>query len=426
MKSKIKSIVLDNGLRVFLEHLPYLGKSAIRVGVNVGYRDESTNLFGITHLIEHLFFKSSEFREMREIAADLEIKGVKIHAGTDDSTTEFWTTCLPRFLPDIIEIFFEVIGSFDYNEEEFEKEKNGIITEIQNELDKPTVSQFDQVFIPAVFGTSVLNRHDIRKLESIEKITKDDVISFKKQFYQPQNIVIVISGDFNERKVISRIENTFGKLSGNFINIRAPLLKISKRKHWIVKRKEGIIQAYLTIGAPILRFNQLTDEEIAALHLWRALLCGGRSTKLTYRLCHEEVDTYENVSAELDNWGEIGLVYINVDGFDPARFLKISRAIFEEIRSANQKLIKKKEMEIAKILFLTDYLDQLHDLEFRTEEILKIAFGYVSYDFQNIVKVIKKINSHKFKNVISGLIPASRSGWTVSVLAPPCVKLEKI
>ncbi len=426
MKSTIKEIVLKNGLRVFLEHLPYAEKCAIRVGINVGYRDEPPQIFGVTHILEHFFFKSSEFREMLEIFADLEINGIKPHGGTEDSTTEFWVTCLPKFLPEVIEIFFEVIGSFDYDEEEFEKEKNGVVTEIRNEEDKPDVSQVDKVLVPATFGNTVLNRQICGTPESVGKITKDDMINFKKQYYQPINIVIIVSGNFSERKTIKTIENTFGKLEGNFKNTREPIVKILGRKRWTVKRKEGINQVYLTVGAPILKFNQLTDEEIAVLYLWCALLCGGRSTRLTYRLCHKEVDTYENVSADLNNWGEVGLAYVGVEGFDPARFSKMLKAIFEEIRSLNSKLVRKRDMEIAKALFLSDYKDELWNLDFRTEEILKFVFGYVAYDFQNIVKVIEKLNSRRFKNIINRLISPSRSKWTVSVLAPPNIKLEKI
>lgn len=425
MKSKIKEVVLENGLRIFLEHLPYYEKCAVRIGIKAGSRDEPEDKSGIFHLIEHMFFKSNKFRSMKKIHIDLERRGTDRHAGTDDSTTEFCAQCLPRSLPDIIEIIFGAISNFEFDDDEVEKAKKQSLTELKDDLDQPSIFQFDKVFIPAIFGKTVLSNPMIGSPEKIAQLSKHDIVDFKRKFYQPKNMAMVVSGRFNETKLLNKLESGFGGLTGEFYNIHQPIAKIDNRRHWMIKRKEGIKQVYLTIGLPILDFYKMNNETVAALYLWCALMCGGSSTRLSYRLCEEEGDVY-HISADLENWGGAGEAHIMIEGFSPSKFSKILDIIFEEIRSVSLKSIKKGELEIAKEIFLSNYLDRLQDLNFCTEEILKSAFGFSSYDFRSITKEVKKMNSRKFHRIIRKHLPYSRRKWTVSVLAPPNVKLEKI
>jgi len=223
----IKKMVLENGIVVFLEELLERRKVVFSVGIGVGSRDEtgelqgenslltaidSHKLHGISHFVEHIQFHSNRFRTADEITENAEYGGAKIGAGTDFDSTAFYVKGYPRYLSQNIRIIYEAITNFDYKDEEIERERQEILTELRKYIDSPGVHYLDNLFVPALLRKTWAERPVPGIPKTIKNITKEELIAFKKKFYAPENMAIFVCGKFDAECITKAIEKTFGRL----------------------------------------------------------------------------------------------------------------------------------------------------------------------------------------------------------------------
>lgn len=396
--SGIKKTILPNGLTVFLEELPERKKVIFLVGIGVGSRDEAAEINGISnilrrqgvsHFAEHLQFESTAFHTTDEITESIEDGGAQMSGGTYFDSTIFCIKGYSRYLPRNIRIFYEIISNFEYKEEELERERQEVLTEIKDAIDSPKAHYFSNLFLPILFRKTSFEKPILGTPKSVKCITKDDLIAFKKKFYIPNNMIIFVCGKFDGERILKVINKTFGKLKRQ--ELKAPELKINlkNRRRKSFKRRKSLKLAYLVLGYRVPGFYH---PDYIKLMLLDFILSGGMSSRLSRRLQREKGIGYDEVESDYDDFGSVGAFCIRIGGFDPRQFKEAKKIILEEMEDLKINLVSKREFLRAKNLLLSNTDDNMENLECYIEMLSDAYFGKYIFDPKNYKKHISKIS----------------------------------
>ena len=315
-----------NKLRLVVNTKKDVDAVSFKIFVNVGSRDENEDEKGYSHFLEHMFFKSTKNHTYSEILKKLDDLVALKNAYTGINTTCYYFKCLKSVLNECTEIFSEMFFNNRFLKEEIEKEKLVITEELKMAEDdtiKKCIKQgYSLMFDGLMYGYDVIGDE-----KSINSITPQKLLNFKKRNYTAENIVISISGTITFSEAKKLIEKHFVEKLENSTNDYKTdeYCKTEIKDKYIIHKKDNE-QSIVYI---------LTDLKEQSLHnrvafrLFYAIIGMGMSSKF-----------FEIIR------GEKGLVY-NID----ADCTKIGKNFLSEILFAtSNENVSKAILEIKNIL----------------------------------------------------------------------------
>ena len=204
---------LSNGIRVVSETLPKSRSISIGVWVKVGSRHESKELGGVSHFIEHMFFKGTEKRSARDIATEIDSLGGEMNAFTSQETTTYYVKVLDEHLAPAIEILADILLGSKFDPAEMEKERKVILEEIKGVEDTPD-DFIHELFTNTVWPDNSLGRPILGTKETIKSLKHTDIIAYIENYYGPKEIVISVAGNFEHARLIELLDNAFESSRG--------------------------------------------------------------------------------------------------------------------------------------------------------------------------------------------------------------------
>lgn len=177
--------VFKSGLKLIHQTRFVDKESAFQVYVNIGSILENPKEKGISHLVEHLIFKSTKKRSTTDIAKELETCGAVINAYTDYDVTCFHFTVLTENFEKCMEIYSDMIFNKEIKQEEFEKEKQVVIQELCMYQDYFDVTNEENFYKEYYKWDPIIGYREI-----LESITLEDVMNFIHKYYVPKNMLI--------------------------------------------------------------------------------------------------------------------------------------------------------------------------------------------------------------------------------------------
>lgn len=208
----LTQIRLENGLEVLVKEDHARKVAVLQLWVKVGSADEKPTERGISHLIEHMAFKGTERRGVGEIASEVEALGGDINAYTSWDETVFYITVPSNAAAQGLDILLDAVFKPVIDEEELEKEKQVVLEEILEGLERPATKAFQQLFETA-YVESPYKFPIIGYKEIVEEITRGDVLSFRSKWYVPENMFLLIVGDVDGKSMISEVQRHTADLS---------------------------------------------------------------------------------------------------------------------------------------------------------------------------------------------------------------------
>src|ERR1700758_3354961 len=184
--------VLDNGLRVIAELNDQAHSVASGFFVKTGSRDESKELAGVSHFLEHMVFKGPPRRSALAVNRDFDRVGAKHNAQTSEEDTFFHVTCLPEYLPPAFDVLSDILRP-TLRSDDFDTEKQVIIEEIRMYLDNPMSVAYEAAKT-AHFGDHPLGNSILGTVESIAGLRADQMRAYFAERYCPSNIVLGFAG----------------------------------------------------------------------------------------------------------------------------------------------------------------------------------------------------------------------------------------
>ncbi len=203
-----KKHVLENGLTIIGEEIPYVKSISLGIWINAGSRIEDEEISGISHFIEHMLFKGTKNRTSKQIASEIDNLGGQINAFTSKECTCYYVKLLDSHIDIGIDILSDMILNSKFNEDDLDKERSVIIEELKMYEDSPEDLAYD-LLTENIYKNDPLGMNIIGTEESLKKLNREKLLDYFNKYYVPNNSVIAISGNFNFNEIINKIEEKF-------------------------------------------------------------------------------------------------------------------------------------------------------------------------------------------------------------------------
>ncbi len=283
---------LDNGLTVLLEENHSAPVVAVNVWVKVGSACEEEGEYGLAHVHEHMVFKGTEKRGVGEIARVIEGDGGDINAYTSFDETVYYVVIASRFLDTALDVLSDSMENSKFDPNELNKELEVVLEEIRRGEDTPSRKLSERLFSEA-YTVHPYGRPVIGSNQSVRSFTRDRVVTFYRKWYSPSNMVLVLVGDFDARKVIPKIQETFGAIKASPIpRCRVPEEPAQKEIKSFVFDK-NIQEGYFSLA---FHTPSVEHEDAPVLDVISNILGGGESSRF-YRGVKEEKGLVSNIYA---------------------------------------------------------------------------------------------------------------------------------
>ena len=306
----IKTKKLDCGTTIVMEHIPYVQSAALGIWVRAGSVDETEDLAGVSHYIEHMMFKGTENRTARDIAYDVEKIGGQFNAFTGKDLTCYYSKCTTDHTADCFELLSDLFLNSVFPEEEMVREKGVVCEEISMNEDTPEDLCLD-LLANAYYGNENYGRNILGSASNVKSFTEDDILAYKKARYCPENTVISFAGGVDPVTAQALVETYFGTLEKGAFESRTSIF--GAKKESLVKTKP-IEQMHIAIGYPALpRGDELED----AVNAVNGVLGGTMSARL-FQEVREKRGLAYSVYSYVSSYAECGTQVIYA-GVNPAQ-----------------------------------------------------------------------------------------------------------
>jgi predicted Zn-dependent peptidase len=269
----IKQFVGNNGLRIVFEPNNTVRSVSIGIWIGTGSRFESKQENGVSHFLEHMFFKGTKSRNAQQIAESFDSIGGHVNAFTSKEYTCYYAKVLDTHATHAVDVLADMYFNSLFDKNELKKEKGVVLEEIKMYEDTPDDIVHD-LLSKASYGEHPLGYPILGTEETLDSLSSESLIKYMDQYYNAENVVISICGNVDE-KFVSYVEKVFSPMkqgSGIDKSLTKPDFKSE-----IIARKKETEQAHLCIG---FEGFPLHAEEIYSLILLNNTLGGSMSSRL--------------------------------------------------------------------------------------------------------------------------------------------------
>ena len=350
---------LKNGARCVARSIPDRDSVAIGVWLNVGARYEPARLSGASHFLEHLLFKGTKKRSAEDIKQGIEGRGGAMNGFTSEEFTCYLVKVLNRDIEVAVDVLSDMVLNAGLAMEDIRKEKTVIQEEIKLYVDLPNHHVHDML-MELLWPEQPLGRNLAGSIETVAAMTRNDLVNYKKRYYNPKNIVISAAGNIEAGYLFACCDKFFdGAKTGTKASCGRPF-EIQKRpRHKVLSKQTE--QAHLAIG---LRAFGRNDPDRYVLTLLHIILGGNMSSRLFRELREKRGLAYE-INTHTKRLNDTGAFLVSA-GLDSKNVLRSLELIMKELRKIKDAPVGKDEfkraMEFYKgqlLLGLEDTLDQM-------------------------------------------------------------------
>lgn len=404
---------LSNNIPVVMEVLKNMRSVVLGVWVKVGARNENPKKSGISHFLEHMFFKGTNKRSAKDLAVEIDSLGCELNAFTSRETTTFYVKILDEYLEKGIDLLSDIFCNSIFPEDEIEKEKKIIKEEIKMVEDSPD-DYIHDLFNHTVWGNTGLGQSVLGKRETIRSFTKDDIMRHIKTYYGKENIVISCAGNFEPQELLKLLNKNFIKIQNS---CRSEKNNIPEFKNRVELFEKELSEAHICFG--IKGIPQASNKRYA-LFLLNTILGGGVSSKLFQEIREKRGLAY-TIYSFLASYFDTGLwgIYAGVSRKNVSEVIEL---IMKEMFSL-WKTINKKELERAKNQLKGNIMLSLESTSSRMNNIARQEIYYGKYySPKEVMQKIDAVTIDKLKQLAEELI--NQKSFAMTVYGP--VKEEQL
>lgn len=341
----VRQVVLENGLKVLLLENHKTPAVTFQVWYRVGSRDEVDGKSGLAHFLEHMLFKGTDQVGPEEYSRIITKNGGRFNAFTMNDATVYFATMSREKIGLEIDLEADRMVNARLDDTYFTPEKRVVQEERRMRIEDRPSEALDEATRAVTYTVHPYRRPVIGWMEDIANMTLDDLRSFYRTYYSPKNAFIVVAGDFSSDAILSRIEQTFGKISPGPepppLHHKEPPQRGERRV--IVKKEAKLPMLLMYYHVP-----NVQHEDSYVLEVLEVILSSGRTSRLFRELVYDQrlartADaSYDRLSVDSTLFA---LTAQAMPGKDPKELERAIEGILEELRT---ELVSQNELEKAK------------------------------------------------------------------------------
>jgi predicted Zn-dependent peptidase len=264
---------LPNGIRVLSEELADMASVTVGIWVENGSRYEASEQAGISHFLEHLFFKGTERRTATQIAEEIDAVGGVVNAFTSKEYTCYYAKVLPEHLGLALDVLGDIFLHSRFAEEEIDRERSVILQEISQAEDTPDDYVHD-LFGLAFWPGHPLSRPVAGSAATVRPLRREHFVRFLEARYRPDRVLLSAAGRVRHDQLLDVVAQTFGALRGTSLP-DAP--QPPEPRAGLSVHAKPLEQVHICLGAPGIAQD---DPDRYAAHVVNQALGGGMSSRL--------------------------------------------------------------------------------------------------------------------------------------------------
>jgi len=367
---------LDNGLTLIHHHLPATGVTAIDVWVNAGSIVEPDEWLGMAHFLEHMIFKGTSQIAPGEFDSAIEKRGGMTNAATSYDYAHFYMTTASQDFAETLPYLTELLLNAAIPDDEFGREREVVLEEILQTYDNPDAIAF-QVLSELVYQRHPYGRPILGTEESLMPRSADEMRSFHRAHYRPENMTIVMTGDVELDQAKLQVEKAFHSFPDPMPCLRhepeaePPITSIRREELHLPRLEEArLLMAWIAPGVEPLTWQNETDEPLPwkrfarsnqqdplkaafGLDMISAVLASGRTSRLIQEL-REERQLVQAIDCSFSLQRDSSLFTIAA-WLDPKDLERVEGLICDRLSHLMTVPISQAELERSKRLLCNDY-----------------------------------------------------------------------
>lgn len=400
---------LANGMRVVLREQRAAPVVALQVWVRVGGADEIGPEAGIAHVHEHMLFKGTERRGVGEIATAVESAGGRINAWTSWDQTVYHIVMASRFADEGLDILADAMRHSSFDPDELDKELGVVLEEYKRGRDSAGQRLYHNLFGTA-FTEHPYKRDVIGTEESIKGLTREMILDFYGRYYAPNNMTVVIVGDFETEHMRAQIQHQFGDFQARELNTPIRAVEPTQQETRLAVETMDINEGNLALGFHIPDANH---PDAVKLDVLAHILGEGESSRLSRRLV---VDNQIATSAGSFAYTppDPGMFIVSAS-FDPPQEEEVVQASIEEIARVRDYPVTAAELHRARANLESDFVYRRQTVQGQARELGSFIVVHEDPDYdRTYVDALHAVSAADVQDVARRyLVPNNLTGVSI-------------
>lgn len=389
----LKVDVLDNGLKIVTKSMSHMESVAIGIWIRAGGRYENIKNNGISHLLEHLLFKGTSTRDMMTIKQEIEGRGGSFNGFTSEEHTCYLVKVLSKDAELGIDILSDMVLHPKMDEKEIAKEKGVIIEEINMYKDIPS-HYVHEILAEMMWPDAPLGMPLAGTVESVKAITRDALLFYKEEYYNPKNMILIGVGRIRDDELVNDTKKYLSGAKAQNIP-KFEHVKIGQKMPSIRVNTKDTEQTHIAIGLHTIdRFHP--DRHV--LSLVNIILGANMSSRL-FHIVRDEMALCYEISSSIRRYEDCGAFVVSA-GVDDKKLTKTLEVILRELARMKGEPIGEDELRRAKEYYKGQLLFALEDtMNYMLWLGEKISSGEKDFSVNNILDRIEKVNQEDLMRV---------------------------
>jgi predicted Zn-dependent peptidase len=338
-----KKTTLKNGLRIITVPMENSQAVTVLVLVGTGSKYEKKEISGISHFLEHMYFKGTKKRPNNmAVAETLDKVGGIYNAFTGEEFTGYFAKVAANQLEIALDWVSDIYLNSLLPPKEIEKERKVLIEEINMYHDAPMM-YIGELWKTLLYGDQPAGWDIAGTKESVSKITRKQILDYMRSQYVALNALVCVAGKFSSANIVDNIKNYFSKIKVAPAQPKLPVLEEQKKPKVLIQFKKTD-QTHLALGVRT-HYSLFNSQKYPAELL--GVILGGMMSSRLFDEVRNKLGLAYYVRTEVESDTDTGYL-VSSAGIDNSRVEKAVSTILKEYQKISQKKVPEEELKKAK------------------------------------------------------------------------------
>ena len=353
----VQKETFKNGLRVVTKKLESTQAVTVLILTGAGSRYETKKINGISHFLEHMFFKGAKkYKTAKAVSETIDGIGGDFNAFTGKEYVGYYVKTAARHMDTAMDVLADMLIHSKFDVNEINKER-GVIMEEYNMYQDTPMYQVGWDFERLMYGDQPMGWDQVGTKELINTVTREDFLRYKTALYTPENIVISVAGNISHKDVCSKVAKLF-KFENARKAFHAAALTANKGRDRVFLQHKKTEQAHVVVG--FSAYPEAHKDHYAEKVL--AVILGGNMSSRMFLAVREAKGLSYYIQTSTDDYSDKGIISTRA-GLDTKRAALAVEAICTEYKKIRGEKVPKAELVKAKEYLKGKLVLRLEDSE---------------------------------------------------------------